>query len=392
MGTATNSVGPEVWPKTAIADFPGRAMFTTFGVLNDDASEERAVVSSTHVRDGRIDASDGTAHPDGGRPSRATLREGDLVVVLVRRAGDAALVTAQHAGWTATRSVGIIRAAPHIVRWLQIWLQTPTAKAWIDAEVTAHVEPTLSLDSLRRMPFPLPPTGTITKFHSAISLIEEKIALNRTTAVATLQLADAMHAEWSSDSATWESRPLGEVTMAKSGKGSAKSLVLRSGTPGIDGITPTDLFELSVPYVERSRLCTPGDTPGVCPPGTLLLATRPAGAHIALTRRTVAPTRGVLAVRPRDILDGWWLLHELRSRNSTIVGAAQGQNAREISAAAFSRLHVTWPDASIRARFHELLDPLHAMAMKLTSEITTLSELKDAVLRDISARAEAVSG
>lgn len=266
MGTATNSVGPEVWPKTAIADFPGRAMFTTFGVLNDDASEERAVVSSTHVRDGRIDASDGTAHPDGGRPSRATLREGDLVVVLVRRAGDAALVTAQHAGWTATRSVGIIRAAPHIVRWLQIWLQTPTAKAWIDAEVTAHVEPTLSLDSLRRMPFPLPPTGTITKFHSAISLIEEKIALNRTTAVATLQLADAMHAEWSSDSATWESRPLGEVTMAKSGKGSAKSLVLRSGTPGIDGITPTDLFELSVPYVERSRLCTPG-IPQECAPG-----------------------------------------------------------------------------------------------------------------------------
>ncbi|MET9693014.1 hypothetical protein ABZY81_31935 [Streptomyces sp. NPDC006514] len=233
-----------------------------------------------------------------------------------------------------------------------------------------------------------PAADTIAKFHRAISLIEEKIALNGATALTTLELADAMHAEWTSRSAAWDKRSLGEVTRAKSGKGSAKSLALRSEAPGIDGVTPTDLFELSLPYVEKSRLCGPADAPGVCPLGTLLLATRPAGAHIAVTHRPTSPTRGVLAVRPRDVMDSWWLLHELRSRSNTIVGAAQGQNAREISAAAFSRLSITWPDAGIRTRFHALTDPLHAMAMKLVSEIRTLSELKDAVLRDSSAKAD----
>ncbi|MFI5982631.1 hypothetical protein ACIBEA_17355 [Streptomyces sp. NPDC051555] len=392
MDTTTDSLCSEAWRETAIAEFPGRAMFTTFGVLNDDGSEQRAVVSSTHLRDGHIRTPPGNiAHPPDVRATRATLQEGDLVVVLVRRTGDAALVTAQHSGWRATRSVGIIRAAPHIVRWLQIWLQTPTARAWIDEEVTAHVEPTLSLDSLRRMPFPLPPASTIAKFHRAISLIEAKAALNRTAALTTLELCDAMHDEWTSNSATWETRRLGEVTKAKSGTGSAKSLAPRSEASGIDGITPTELLELSLPYVRRSRLCSQGDNPATCPPGTLLLTTRPTGAHIAVTRRLASHTRGVLAVRPQNPLDTWWLLHELRSRSSAIVGATQGQNGREISAGAFSRLSIAWPDVSVRTRFHELTDPLHAMARQLASEISTLSELKDAILRDISARADMTS-
>jgi type I restriction enzyme S subunit len=391
MEAAVDSTGPEAWQKTSIAEFGSQAVFTTFGVLDDDTSGQRGVVSSTHVRDGRICSTriDNAGRPDV-RASRATLQEGDLAVVLVRRTGDAALVTAQHAGWTATRSVGIIRADPHIVRWLRVWLQTPTAKTWIDEEVTAHVEPTLSLDSLRRMPFALPPTEVITKFDRAISLVEEKIDLNQETALKTLELADAIHAEWSPEGAMWETRQLGALTRARTGKGSARSLLPRADSPGIDGITPTDLFDLSVPYLESSRLACPADASDVWAPGTLMLATRPDGAHIAMTQRPASPTRGVLAVSPLDTVDGWWLLHELRSRSSALAGVAQGQNAREISARAFSRLSVAWPDASTRARFHEVAGPLHAMARKLAAESSTLYDLKDALLRDISARASAL--
>ncbi|MFJ1897239.1 MULTISPECIES: hypothetical protein [unclassified Streptomyces] len=391
MEAAVDSIGSDAWQKTAIAEFPRQAMFTTFGVLDDDASERRGVVSSTHVRDGRICSTrvDKIGQADA-RPSRATLQEGDLAVVLVRRTGDAALVTAQHAGWTATRSVGIIRADPHVARWLRIWLQTPTAKAWIDEEVTAHVEPTLSLDSLRRMPFALPPVEVITKIHRAVSLMEEKIDLNRKTALKALELADAIHADWSSGGTAWETRQLRAVTRARTGKGSARSLLRQADGPNIDRITPTDLLDLSLPYIERSRLCSPAGASGVWAAGTFMLATLPDSARIAITQRPASPTRGVLAVSSLDDMDRWWLLHELRSRSSVLAGAAQGQNAREISALAFSRLSVTWPDADTRSRFHEVADPLHAMARKLVSESRTLHVLKDALLRDISARASAL--
>ncbi|MFF5669769.1 hypothetical protein ACFY8S_06440 [Streptomyces hygroscopicus] len=376
------------WQRTTIAEFPKGSMYTTSGVLDDNAPDQAGIVSSTYVRNGKIHSPQtGELGPGDSRPNRATLKEGDLAVVLVRRTGDAAFVTAEHAGWTATRSIGIIRADPHVVRWLRIWLQTPTAKARIDEDVTAHVEPTVSLDTLRSMPFPLPPPDIIAKYHRVFSLIEEKIALHQEAARKAVELADAIHNDWSTASPVWETRLLGEVAKAKTGKGSARSLPRGPKESGADAITPSDLFDLPVPHVERFRLSSPALVSEAWPPGTFMLCTRPDGAHIAVTQRPASPTRGVVAVQPTDDKDNWWLLHELRNRSSDIAQVAQGRNGREISARALSRLSIAWPDSTTRGDFHTMTDPLHAMARQLVSESATLHDLRDALLRDISAKA-----
>ncbi|WP_405769860.1 hypothetical protein [Streptomyces sp. NBC_01538] len=381
--------GTEAWQRTSIGKFRAKDMYTTSGVLDENAPDQTGIVSSTYVRGGKIHSPQtGKRGPGNSRPNRATLKEGDLIVVLVRRPGDAAFVTAEHAGWTASRSIGIIRADPHVVRWLRIWLQTPTAKARIEEDVTAHVEPTVSLDTLRSMPFPLPPPDIITKYHRAFSLIEEKIDLHEEAARKAVELADAIHDDWSSASPVWETRLLGDVAMAKTGKGSARSLPRGTGKPSVDAIAPTDLFDLTVPHVERFRLSSPADVAEASPPGTFMLTTRPDGAHIAVTQHPASPTRCVVAVRPVDDRDTWWLLHELRSRSSDVAQVAQGRNAREISARALSRMSITWPDSFTRADFHNMTDPLHAVARQLVSESATLHDLKDALLRDISAKAD----
>ncbi|KOU19503.1 hypothetical protein ADK52_28705 [Streptomyces sp. WM6372] len=118
-----------------------------------------------------------------------------------------------------------------------------------------------------------------------------------------------------------------------------------------------------------------------------MLSTRPDGAHIAVTRRPATPLRGVVAVRPVEDGDRWWLLHELRSRSGDITQMTQGRNAREISAGALKRLEVTWPDRFTRTDFHAMADPLHTTARLLISKTATLHALRDALLRDISAKA-----
>ncbi len=383
----------EAWYGTAIAKFPKNEMFTTCGVLDDDAHAPQGIVSSTHVRDGRISSPRTSKHGEWDPylySRRTTLRKGDLAVVLVRRTGDTALVTAEHDGWTATRSIGIVRADPLIVQWLHIWLQTPTAKARIDDAVTAHVEPTMSLDTLRHMPFPLPPRDTIARYHQAFSLIEEMIGLQQEAARKAVELAAAIHHEWSSAHSARSKRLLGEVAKAKTGTGSARALLLRTEGSGVDAVTPTDLFDLVAPHVERFRLSSQADAPQVWPPGTLMLSSRPDGAHMALTQHPATPTRNVVAVRPMDDMDTWWLLHELRSRSGEIAQLSKGQNAREISARALSGLSVMWPDSTTRADFHTVADPLHAVARQLISKVATLHDLKDALLRDISAKARDV--
>lgn len=377
------------WPTTSIAmEQVRRDIYTTCGVVDDKASDRApGVVGSEFVRDGRIFSPRMNEYVSGGPPAARALRQGDLAVVLVRRVGESAMVTSEHSGWPATRSIGIIRAEPHIVRWLHIWLQTSTAKARIDEDVTAHVEPTISLGTLRRMLFPLPPPKVVAAYDRAFGLIEEMTSLYEKSARQAVELADALHDDWASAEPSWEARLLAEVAKSKTGKGAESSLPPLPAGPTVDAIAPNDLFDLPVPHVEKFRLLSPADAGQAHPSGTFMLSTRPDGAHIAVTRRPATALRSVVAVRPIEDTDSWWLLHELRSRSGEIMQTAQGRNAREISALALKRLKVTWPDQFTRSAFHRMAEPLHATARLHISKIATLHNLRDALLRDISAKA-----
>ncbi|MEV6407662.1 MULTISPECIES: restriction endonuclease subunit S domain-containing protein [Streptomyces] len=385
--------GKAAWQTTSIAfERTRRRIYTTSGFLDDAAADQAAgVVSSTFVQDGRILSPRADEfRPGVSPPNRATLREGDLAVVLVRRVGDSALVTAEHAGCTATRSIGIIRAEPHMVRWLRIWLQTPTAKARIDEDVTAHVEPTISLDTLHRMLFPLPPPDVINTYHRAFGLIEEMTALYQETARKAVELADALHEDYASTIPPGETQRLEKVAKPKTGTGSERSLPplpTETTTEVADVVAPKDLYDLPVPHVHSFRLRSRAEDGEAHPPGTLMLSTRSDGAHIAVSRRPATALRSVVAVRPVEDEDGWWLLHELRSKSRDIAGLAQGQNSREISAHALKRLEITWPDRFTRTDFHAMAEPLHAVARHMVAKIATLHTLRDTLLRDISAKA-----
>lgn len=374
------------WPVTSIER---AGIYTTCGFLDDgEADRAQGIVSSTHVRGGRIlSPRTGEREPWRSPNTRVLLRQGDLAVVLVRRVGDSAPVTAEHAGWTATRSIGIIRAEPHLAKWLRIWLQTPTARAWTDGEVTAHVEPTVSIRALRDMLFPLPPNDVITAYHRVFGLIEELTAHHRTTARVAMETADALHADWAATVPPQETHFLADVATLRTGNGSERSLRSQTAESTVGVVAPRDLFDLPVPHLETFRLMGSADSGESHAPGTLMLSARPDGAHIAVTHRRATPLRSVVAVRPAQEHDRWWLLHELRSRRADIPQRTQGRNSREISALALKRLEVTWPDEFTRAAFHATADPLHAVARDLVAKLETLHALRDALLRDISAKA-----
>lgn len=391
MATLTHPSGLDTaaWPTTSIAiEQLRRGVYTTCGAVDAKSSGQApGVVGSEFVREGRIFPPRLHEWAASGPPAPRALREGDLAVVLVGRVGDSALVTSEHAGWPATRSIGIIRADPHLVRWLRIWLRTPTAKARIEEDVTAHVEPTISLDTLRRMLFPLPPPDVVAAYDRAFGLIEETASLRERSARQAVALADALHGDWASAEPSWRTEALAKVAEPKTGKGAERSLPPVPGGPAIDAVAPSDLFGLPVPHVENFRLRSPADAGPAHPSGTLMLSTRPDGVHIAVTRHPAMALRGVVAVRPVEDEDRWWLLHELRARSAEITRAAQGRNAREISALALKRLSVTWPDPFTRAAFQRLAEPLHATARLHIAEIATLRNLRDSILRDISAKA-----
>lgn len=372
----------EAWEKVTVEDAADLKL--TYGILENGLPDDQGVVRAGDIGDGRITTDQpgrtGRAHP---RTTRAALREGDLVVVLVRRVGDAALVTAEHHGWIATRSVGIIRSKdPDVTEWLRIWLRTPTARSWIEQHVTAHVEPTLSLDALRKMPVALPPREQMGAIRELISLIERKTELNQQIAADAVALADAHYAILASERPGWPPSTFQRVARARTGKSASAPLPDSEGVMA-PRVAPAQLFNASLPYIEDTTPHEPADPRVVSPPGTLLIAPRPDGAHTAVTLLPAVPSRGVLAVTPAEPTDLWWLLHELRSRSRDLSDAAHGRHARELTKRGFSALDVAWPGPETRHRFHATAEPLHRRARAALDENHTLKALLDILLRNI---------
>ncbi|MFK0106315.1 hypothetical protein [Streptomyces sp. NPDC091217] len=245
------------------------------------------------------------------------------------------------------------------------------------------MEPTLSLDALRKMPVLLPPRDQIERIDELVTLIEAKTALNLDIAADAVELADAHHAMWARQRASWPRSAFGKVVRARTGRAASPSSVPEDGV-GTAWVAPADVLNASLPYIEATGHRGPADADAVCEPGTLLIATRPGGGRAAVTLLPTAAGRSVLSVHPADPVDRWWLLHELRSRSEEIADAAQGRHAREITQRAFARLEVSWPGQDVRERFHHVAEPLHGLVRQMLDENRSLNSLLHALVRDIS--------
>jgi type I restriction enzyme S subunit len=383
--------GPEAWESVKLGDITNE-LRVTYGISDRGLPAHQGVVRAGDIRDGRVTTDQpGCEGAVSERDTRAVLRRGDLVIVLVRRVGDTALVTEEHEGWVATRGVGIIRTKEqHIIRWLRIWLRTPRAQAWIERHVSAHVEPTLSIDALKKMPVPIPPREQIEKVHELVTLIEDKTRLNLGIAADAVDLADAHYGTARRHRASWPTCAFGAVTRASTGR----AVTASASEDGISAtlVAPSDVLNSRLPYLadtERQALTTPS---AICEPGTILVATRPEEARAVLTLLPAVAGRSVLAVRPAIPTDRWWLLHELRFRGEELSRAAQGRQAREITKRAFSRLDIAWPAADVRREFHRVAEPLHGVAQQMLDENRALNETLVTLLRAVSSGTSRLPG
>ncbi|TDC98198.1 hypothetical protein [Actinomadura sp. 7K507] len=371
------------WQRTTVKE--AADLKVTYGLPEQELPRGRGVIRAADISDGRLRTSPpALAAVPGAKDSRAILAEGDLVVVLVRRVGDAALIDHRHSGWVSTRSVGILRSRNRATtRWLKIWFQTPIARAWFDRHVSAHVEPTLSIDRLRAMEVAVPPPEQIETITRLVELVQDKRDLNQRIAADAVALADAHHAMLARrHEHSWTPSTFGAVASVMTGRPGRPQPSL-SGV-ATSRVAPADVLAADPPYIQgggEETLAEPGD---VCEPGTVLVASRPEGARAALTWLPTTPNRGVLAVRPSEPSDRWWLLHEIRSRSEDLPKIAQGRQAREISRRAFTRLELSWPGPEVRRRFQETVEPLHGRARLALEENRLLEELLDRVLRDVS--------
>ncbi|MER6123891.1 hypothetical protein ABT173_14770 [Streptomyces sp. NPDC001795] len=343
------------------------------------------------------DVQGGTLHPFEPRRishrvheanRRSQLAVGDLVVVLVGRVGDAAIVPPAFHGWNAARTIGIIRAAePDDAAWLKVWLGSPEVRDWCERRATGStLHRTLSLAVLRDLPVAVPPVAPRAAFLRAVRLLDEKAVTNRRISDCATALAKAQfvaETRYGAGSAGWPEKPLDTLVTMQVGA-APRPRPDREGSPASEGISfvaPADVLQSSSPHLYGTEHRVPSEKTGVvCDPHSLLLASREDGVQAVMNADLVIAGRNVVVLRPSSGADAYWLLHEIRLRSAELAVAAQGSAGREISRRVLGSTTVRWPPQEVRERFAQLADRLHERARTAQVENEKLSRLRGQLL------------
>ncbi|MEU7696558.1 hypothetical protein [Microbispora hainanensis] len=353
----------------------------------DHAENGVGMIRAADIQDGRLNS---------GHPRRIALevheanlrsqvQTGDIVVILVGRVGDAAVVTDKFHHWNTSRTVGIIRTAdPEERAWLSLWLGSPEVRQWCERRATGStLHRTLSLAALRDLPVPLPPVGPRGAFLRAMQILEEKSVTNVRIADCATALSDARFAIETWESQKWPERPIGTLVELQAGA-APRLRPDKDETKTEDVIAfaaPADVLQSDLPHLYRTeRSLAAGDDLALCDPGSLLVASREDGVRVVRSEVPVAAGRGVLVLKSESPADSYWLLYEIRSRSTELAAHAQGSAGRELSRRGFASTKVRWPPQEVREQFARLADRLHVRVRIAQAENETLRNLRSQLL------------
>ncbi|MER6323199.1 hypothetical protein [Streptomyces coelicoflavus] len=379
---------PDGWAVGRLGDLP-TAQVIGYGVTRPGAHTEDGVpmIRAADIQGGRLRGDeprriDFRVH-EANR--RSWLEIGDVVVVLVGRVGEAAVVEAGFHHWNASRTVAVIRARePGEAAWLNLWLGSPEVRAWCEQRATAStLQRTLSLTALRNLPVPIPPAGSREPLLRGMRLLEEKTATNERISKCTMELSEAHFARVASGGTSWPERSLASLVPLTAGT-APRPRPTEEGAlsePGTAFVAPADILQSKSPHLYTTERRLPSGKEGrLCPPGSLLVASREDGVRAVMNHVPAAVGRNVLALEPESVPDAYWLLHEICSRGAELVATAQGSAGRELSRRAFAAITVRWPSRDVREQFARLAGRLHERARIADDESERLRELRGRLL------------
>lgn len=155
------------------------------------------IIRVKDLKSGTIDRSD-PMHVEpavSDRHSRTVLQGGELLLSLVGTVGESAVVPASMAGWNVARAIAVIRPDQVEARWLQLCFDSAPVAAQLQSMLNTTVQATLNLRDLLRVRIPMPTQDVRGGILDVLGALDDKIAANKSAAVACVDLADAIFAQ-----------------------------------------------------------------------------------------------------------------------------------------------------------------------------------------------------
>lgn len=249
---------------------------------------------------------------------------------------------------------------------------------------SGSVFPNLSSRDIKAHAIPWPDPALRVAIAEVLGALDDKIDANERAVQTSLDLADALYADWRSAVTTST-----EVTF------SDLADVFGGSTPKTDvneywegdhaWAVPRDVTALTAPYlfdtqrhISDSGLKAIGNR--LHPAGAIFMTSRATIGAFAVTQRPCAANQGFIVAVPREPLLRWFLFHEMRARVGDMLDLANGSTFLELSRSNFKAMRVVRPRTSDLQRLQVKVGPLHDWCAVAVRESAHLTALRDRLL------------
>ena len=129
--------------------------------------------------------------------AKTRLNGGEVLLTLVGSTGLSVVVPPELKGWNVARAVAVIQPNEDVsADWINICLQSPYSKYFLDARANTTVQKTLNLKDVKEIPIPLPPISERKQIESLLVSLKNKIILNRQINQTLEQMAQTLFKSW----------------------------------------------------------------------------------------------------------------------------------------------------------------------------------------------------
>ena len=257
----------------------------------------------------------------------------------------------------------------------------------------------VQIDVIKNLILPIPNLQTQKKIGRFLSLLDEKIRLNKQINDNLEQQAEAFFQYFFIDNANvdWKEGVLSDLGTIVGGSTPSKAKAEYYTTQGIAWITPKDLS------INRSKFISHGEnditelglknsSASIMPEGTVLFSSRAPIGYIAIAASRVTTNQGFKSVIPNVDIGTAFIYYFLKHNLPIIEGMASGSTFKEVSGNTMKFVPAFIPDKDTLKKFSDLCASIFAQQRILEEQNQSLAVLRDTLLPKLMSGEIDVSG
>lgn len=180
-----------------------------YGIVQPGISPEEGVpvIKVNNIVKGLRDVSecDKTTEVINNKYKRTILKGGELVISLVGTVGYVDIVPFSFAGANLVRATGMIDIEDELIKhWVLFYIRTKQGQQYIEEHLNTTVQRALNIKDLCKMPIPITQRCYMEKVVSILSVLNDKIAVNRRICENLEAQAQALFKHWFIDFAPFK--------------------------------------------------------------------------------------------------------------------------------------------------------------------------------------------